>query len=73
MPRFGESIIGVPVTVSVLRIVRQVMGVMGGEPVDQIRYSMSGKLNRSAYGSLRFKAEGEFKLPDRESSHNPDP
>ncbi len=73
VPRFGESIIGVPVTVSVLRIVRQVMGVMGGEPVDQIRYSMSGKLNRSAYGSLRFKAEGEFKLPDRESSHNPDP
>ncbi len=73
VPRFGESIISVPVTASVLRMVRQVMGVMGGEPVDQIRYSMSGKLNRSAYGSLRFKAEGEFKLPDRESSLNPDP
>lgn len=73
VPRFGESIISVPVTVSVLRMVRQVMGVMDGKPVDQIRYSMSGKLNRSAFGSLRFKSEGEFTLPQRESGLNTDP
>jgi len=63
----------VPVTASVLRMVRQVMGVMGGEPVAKIRYSMSGKLNRSAYGSLRFKSEGEFELPGRETRQNPIP
>jgi len=73
VPRFGESIISVPVTASVLRMVRQVMGVMDGKPVEQVRYSMSGKLNRSAYGSLRFKSEGEFKLPHKESGLNPDP
>ncbi len=73
VPRFGESIISVPLTASVLRMVRQVMGVMDGKPVEQVRYSMSGKLNRSAYGSLRFKSEGEFKLPHRESDLNPDP
>ena len=73
VPRFGESIISVPVTASVLRMVRQVMGAMEGEAVEQFRYSMSGKLNRSAYGSLRFKSEGEFKLPGRESSQNSEP
>lgn len=66
VPRFGESIISVPVTVSVLRMVRQVMGVLDGKPVDQIRYSMSGKLNRSAFGSLRFKSQGEFTMKPRE-------
>ena len=73
VPRFGESIISVPVTASVLRMVRQVMGVMDGKPVEQIRYSMSGKLNRVGTGALRFQSEGEFKLPDRERSMNTDP
>ena len=56
-----------------LRMVRQVMGLVDVEPVEQIRYSLSGKLNRSAYGSLRFKSEGEFKLAGRESSQNSEP
>lgn len=68
VPRFGETIVSVPVTVSVLRMVRQVMGVMDGKPVDQIRYSMTGKLNRSTYGSLRFESKGEFTLKPRESA-----
>ncbi len=62
VPRFGESIVSVPVTVSVLRMARQVMGVAGGKPVEQIRYSMTGKLNLSAFGSKRFQARGEFSL-----------
>jgi LEA14-like dessication related protein len=64
--RFGEAIVSVPVTVSVLRMVRQVMGVMDGKPVDQIRYSMTGKLNRSTHGSLRFESQGEFTLKPRD-------
>ena len=66
VPRFGESVISVPVTVSMLRMVRQVMGVLDGEPVDQIRYSMSGKLNRSGLGSVRFRSQGEFTLKPQE-------
>ena len=65
VPRFGEAIVSVPVIVSVLRMARQVMGVMDGKPVDQIRYSMSGKLNRSTHGSLRFETQGEFALKPR--------
>ena len=35
IPRFSESVVEVPVTVSMLRFVRQVMGVKEGEPIDR--------------------------------------
>ena len=54
---FSESVVEVPVTVSMFRVVRQVMGVKDGAPADQFRYSMSGKL-----GSHRFSAGGEFSM-----------
>ncbi len=54
---FGESLVDVPVTVSVLRIARQVIGMRGDAPAEQIRYKMSGKL-----GSHRFSADGEFSM-----------
>lgn len=66
IPAFGEAVIGVPVTVSVLRMVRHVMGVLDGEPVDTIRYSLSGKLSAGAFSTERFRAEGEFELPKSE-------
>src|SRR5262245_42393309 len=39
VPRFGEAVIEVPVTVSMMRMVRQAMGVMGGQPLRTISYS----------------------------------
>lgn len=63
VPRFGEEVITVPVTVSMLRMVRQVMGVLDGEPVETIRYEMRGKLSTAGFGSRRFRTEGEFRLP----------
>jgi LEA14-like dessication related protein len=67
VPAFGETVIGVPVTVSVLRMVRQVVGMLDGAPVDRIRYSMTGKLHVSAFHAERFRADGEFKLPATET------
>jgi LEA14-like dessication related protein len=57
IPGFSEAVVEVPVTVSMFRMVRQVIGMKDGAPADQIRYSMSGKL-----GSHRFSASGEFSL-----------
>jgi LEA14-like dessication related protein len=54
---FSEAIVEVPVTVSMLRMVRQVIGLKDGAPTGPIRYSMSGKL-----GYHRFRADGEFSL-----------
>ena len=66
LPGFGEIVVAVPVTVSVLRMVRQVMGVLDGQPVDTIRYEMSGKLNGGMFNTHRFGASGEFELPKSE-------
>jgi LEA14-like dessication related protein len=63
VPGFGEAVIAVPVTVSVLRMVRQVVGVLDGQPVDSINYEMSGKLNGGLFGTHRFETRGEFEWP----------
>jgi LEA14-like dessication related protein len=54
---FSEAVVEVPVTVSMLRMVRHVIGMSGDAPAEQIRYEMSGKL-----GSHRFSADGEFSM-----------
>jgi LEA14-like dessication related protein len=64
VPRFGEAIVAVPVTVSMMRMARQVLGMLDGKPVDKITYAMNGKLNgASLFGTQRFTASGEFELP----------
>jgi LEA14-like dessication related protein len=63
VPRFGETVVAVPVTVSVLRMVRQVMGVLDGKPVESIRYDLSGKLSGTGFSAARFQAQGELELP----------
>jgi len=64
VPRFGEAVIAVPVTVSLMRMARQVLGMLDGKPVDKITYSLSGKLNgASLFGTQRFNSKGEFELP----------
>ena len=62
IPRFGESIIGVPVTASMLRVAVNAFGMFAGRPVDKISYTLEGKLDGPAFGSTRFKAQGEFSL-----------
>jgi LEA14-like dessication related protein len=64
VPRFGEAVIGVPVTVSTVNIAHQVFGlVMRGGPPERIRYRLEGKLNGPALGSTWFQSQGELSLP----------
>lgn len=62
IPRFGEALVSVPVTISALRMARQMIGVLDGQPVDSIRYDMRGKLSGSLFRTVRFKSQGEFSL-----------
>jgi len=62
VPAFGEAVVAVPVTISVLRMVRQVIGMLDGKPVQKIDYEMSGKLSGGMFGTERFEARGEFDL-----------
>ena len=63
VPRFGETIVDIPVSISVFRIARQAIDVMTDEYRGKIAYEMTGKLAGPAFNSLRFKSNGELTLP----------
>ena len=63
VPRFGETVIGVPVTVSALRMVTYALRMLDGKPIDKINYKLEGKLDGVGFGSTRFQAQGELALP----------
>ena len=69
VPRFGESVIEVPVTASAFRMARQAFGMMkgGGAGMSKISYELTGKLNGSGFSAIRFANKGDFELPTAEA------
>ena len=64
VPRFGETIVDVPVSISMFSIARQALDVMtSGSVPGTIAYEMTGTLARPALNSAHFKSKGEFTLP----------
>ncbi len=63
IPRFGESVLSVPVTVSALAAVRQALGLAEGAPLDDLPYVLRGKLAGGVFGTMRFTEEGTLSLP----------
>lgn len=64
VPAFGEAVVTVPMTVSMLGIARQTMSLFGGKSPDKISYAMNGKLSTTSAGTLRFESKGELSLAD---------
>jgi LEA14-like dessication related protein len=62
VPRFGETIIEIPVTVSAFRMMRQAVGVIQGRGAEKITYELKGKLNGPTFRSMRFNTRGELDL-----------
>ena len=72
VPRFGESVISVPVTTSAIRMVHQALGMMGGgKNIEKISYSLTGKLNGPTFSSVRFESTGDLELPTAPPGVNP--
>jgi len=64
IPRFGEALVSVPVTVSTINVVRHAIGIaVDGKPPEKISYRLEGKLNSPGFGSARFDSHGELALP----------
>lgn len=64
IPRFGEGVVNVPVTVSLARAVTNAFRVFsGGQAVDRFTYTLEGKLNGPLFGSTYFESRGELTLP----------
>jgi LEA14-like dessication related protein len=58
----SESVVAMPVSISAFSILRQAMGMMDGQPVDKLPYSMSGTVQTNSR-ALRFRTTGELQLP----------
>jgi LEA14-like dessication related protein len=62
VPRFGEVVIVVPVTVSAMAMLKQAYGLATGDRT-RLNYELRGKLAGSGFGGVRFASSGEFELP----------
>lgn len=68
VPRYGEIVFTVPMTISAFDVARQIYGVMGAEPEDanRVEYRLRGKLEGGVFGTRRFEDQGSFTLAPRE-------
>ena len=62
VPRFGESVIAVPVTASAFRMLGEAYTLFRSGSSGKITYEMTGKLNGSGFNSVHFRTQGEFDL-----------
>jgi LEA14-like dessication related protein len=64
VPRFGERVIEVPVSVSAFRLVGRAMEVFARDKPGKIEYELRGKLAGPAFKSVRFQSKGEMAVPE---------
>jgi len=62
VPRFGEAVIAIPVTLPMTALLRQALGLAAGDAA-RADYRLRGKLAGPALGSVRFESRGELALP----------
>jgi LEA14-like dessication related protein len=68
VPRYGEIVFTIPVTISAFNVARQIYGAMNAEEPNEVRYSVRGKLEGGLFGTKRFRDEGTFTLAPREQA-----
>jgi LEA14-like dessication related protein len=64
VPRFGETVVTVPVSVSALNVLRQVVNMTRQGRPSRIDYVMRGRMSSAAFGGMRFQSKGEIDLPE---------
>ena len=62
VPAYGEAIVALPVTISLMELGRQAFGVFKGGD-GRMHYAIDGKLGGTLLGATRFHSEGELRLP----------
>ena len=64
VPRFGEAIIEVPVTISAFSALRQTWGLAGYQAGQGLPYVLRGKLASGVVGTTRFNTQGQLRWPE---------
>jgi hypothetical protein len=62
VPRFGETVVVVPVTVSAMAMLKQAYSFATGDRT-KLDFVARGKLSGGGFGGTRFESKGEFDLP----------
>jgi hypothetical protein len=62
VPRYGEAVFTIPVTISAFDMARQVLGFVNAENTNEVQYRVRGKLEGGLFGTRRFRDEGTFDL-----------
>lgn len=60
VPRYGETILVVPVSISAMNAVRQALVFADGTTRETVPYVLRGKLAGGAFGTVRFTKEGSI-------------
>ena len=63
VPRYGEGVFTIPVTISAFNMARQVLGFIDADDPNEVSYRVRGKLEGGLFGTRRFVDEGTFELP----------
>ncbi|WP_435036766.1 LEA type 2 family protein [Pseudomonas neuropathica] len=63
IPRFSESIVTVPVSISAFSVLRQTLGLSQTQTLDNLPYVLRGKLAGGLFGTMRFVDSGKLSLP----------
>ncbi|UTW09329.1 LEA type 2 family protein [Pseudomonas benzenivorans] len=64
VPRFGEALISVPVSISAFAAIRQAWGAAGYQPGQGLPYALSGKLAGGLFRTMRFEDQGVLNWPE---------
>ena len=64
VPRYGEAVFTIPVTITAFDVARQLLGFMTDRNSSEIDYRVRGKLEGGLFGTRRFSDQGTFRLPD---------
>lgn len=64
VPRFGEALISVPVSISAFAAMRQAWGAAGYQPGEGLPYELRGKLAGGLFGTSRFTDSGTLNWPE---------
>lgn len=62
VPRFGETVLVVPVSISAFAAVRQALGLAENARLDRLPYVLRGKLGGGRWGGRRFSDAGTLDL-----------
>lgn len=61
--RFSEAVLVVPVSVSAFAALRQAVGLTETGRLDDLPYTLRGKLAGGVFGTMRFEDSGTLSLP----------